>query len=198
MHTKSVGAACLLQGFIGHHLALMEGQSGLWRGVILSLSVTASTMNLELTTIDDSIAVGVIISGLVVAVFGILSMGEVLKKWFTPVVMFVFLLLLANQLITIFPKGMTGLNIGVSIDVKIACFLFSLAALTILIHVKGKGLISSLDLLIGMTVGWIVAALLFPVEGTETIKTTPFLTWFPWGNPLLSGVLSLRSSLQDY
>jgi len=177
------GVACLLQGLIGHRLALMEGQSGLWWGVILSLAATASTMNLELTTIGGSIAVGVIISGILVAVFGILGMGEVLKKWFTPIVMFVFLLLLANQLITIFLKGMIGLNIGDSIDVKVACFSFTLAALTIIIHVKGKGIISSLNLLIGMTVGWVAAALLFPVEVTETIKTTPFLTWFPWGQP---------------
>jgi len=177
------GVACLLQGLIGHRLALMEGQSGLWWGVILSLAATASTMNLELTTIGGSIAVGVIISGILVTVFGIFGMGEVLKKWFTPIVMFVFLLLLANQLITIFLKGMIGLNIGDSIDVKVACFSFTLAALTILIHVKGKGIISSLNLLIGMTVGWVAAALLFPVEVTETIKTTPFLTWFPWGQP---------------
>ena len=177
------GMACLLQGLIGHRLALMEGQSGLWWGVILSLAATASTMNLELTTIGGSIAVGVIISGVLVTVFGFLGMGEVLKKWFTPVVMFVFLLLLANQLITIFLKGMIGLNIGDSIDVKVAFFSFTLAALTILIHVKGKGIISSLNLLIGMTVGWIGAVLLFPMEATETIKTTPFLTWFPWGQP---------------
>lgn len=177
------GVACLLQGLIGHRLALMEGQSGLWWGVILSLAATASTMNLELTTIGGSIAVGVIISGILVSIFGILGMGEVLKKWFTPVVMFVFLLLLANQLITIFLKGMIGLNVDDSIDVKVACFSFILAALTILIHVKGKGIISSLNLLIGMTVGWISAVLLFPVEVTETIKAPPFLTWFPWGQP---------------
>jgi xanthine/uracil permease len=179
------GLACLLQGLIGHRLALMEGQSGLWWGVILSLAATASTMNLELTTIGGSIAVGVIISGILVTVFGALGMGEILKKWFTPVVMFVFLLLLANQLILIFLKGMIGLNTGDSIDVKVACFSFILAALTILIHVKGKGIISSLNLLIGMTVGWIGAVLLFPMEATETIKTTPFLTWFPWGQPAL-------------
>ncbi len=177
------GIACLLQGFIGHRLALMEGQSGLWWGVILSLAATASTMNIELSTMGGSIAVGVIISGILVAIFGLLGMGELLKKWFTPVVMFVFLLLLANQLITIFLKGMMGLNTSVSIDVKVSCFSFILATMTILIHVKGKGIISSLNLLIGMIVGWIVAVLLFPTEATETIQTTPFLTWFPWGQP---------------
>ena len=177
------GLACLLQGLFGHRLALMEGQSGLWWGVILSLAATASTMNLELTTVGGSIAIGVIISGVIIALLGMLGIGEVLKKWFTPVVMFVFLLLLANQLITIFLKGMIGLNTGDSIDVKVAGFSFLLATLTILIHVLGKGIISSLNLLIGMTVGWIGAVILFPVEATETINTTPFLTWFPWGSP---------------
>lgn len=177
------GFACLLQGFIGHRLAIMEGQSGLWWGVILSLAATASTMNLELATVGGSIAVGVIISGVLVSIFGLLGIGELLKKWFTPIVMFVFLILLANQLIMIFLKGMLGLNTSNSIDVKVASFSFILAAITIFIHVKGKGIISSLNLLIGMTVGWIVAVQIFPTEATETIHTTPFLTFFPWGQP---------------
>jgi len=179
------GIACLLQGFLGHRLSLMEGQSGLWWGVILSLAGTASTMNLELSVIGGSIAVGAMISGALVAVFGLLGMGEVLKKWFTPTVMFVFLLLLGNQLITIFLKGMLGLNTSDAIDVKSAVFSFALATLVILIHVKGKGIVSSLNLLIGMVVGWIAAVLLFPTEATEVIQTTPFIMWFPWGQPSL-------------
>ncbi|MEK3937154.1 uracil/xanthine transporter [Sporosarcina sp. FSL W7-1349] len=179
------GIACLLQGFAGHRLALMEGQSGLWWGVILSLAATASTLNLDLLTVGGSIAVGVLISGVLVMVLGLLGMGEVLKKWFTPIVMFVFLLLLANQLITIFLKGMVGLNTGDAIDLKMASFSFLLAALTIFIHVKGKGIVSSLNLLVGMTIGWVGAILLFPGEAAETIRTTPFLNWFPWGPPSL-------------
>lgn len=177
------GAACLLQGFFGHRLSLMEGQSGLWWGVILSLAGTASAMQLDLMTVGGSIAVGVIISGILVAVLGLFGMGEVLKKWFTPIVMFVFLLLLANQLITIFLKGMVGLNAGEMIDGKLTVFSFALAAFTILIHTKGKGIISSLNLLIGMTVGWILAVWLFPVPPVAPVQATPFLNWFPWGAP---------------
>jgi len=179
------GVACLLQGLLGHRLALMEGQSGLWWGVILSLAATASTMNLELSTIGGSIAVGAMISGFLVVVFGLFGMGEVLKKWFTPFVMFVFLILLANQLISIFLKGMLGLNTSDSIDLKMALFSFALATLTILVHTRGKGIVSSLNLLIGMVVGWIAAVILFPVEAAESIHTTPFLMWFPWGQPSL-------------
>lgn len=179
------GLACLLQGLFGHRLALMEGQSGLWWGVVLSLAGTANAMGLSLAAVGGSIAVGAMISGALVAVLGMLGMGEVLKKWFTPCVMFVFLLLLANQLITIFLKGMIGLNDGPYISLPTALFSFALAALTILVHVKGKGIISSLNLLIGMTAGWIAAALIFPQEAAESIKTTPFIQWFPWGAPTL-------------
>ncbi|MFT9846399.1 uracil/xanthine transporter [Aneurinibacillus sp. REN35] len=179
------GIACILQGMFGHRYALMEGQSGLWWGVILSLATTASTLHIDMAALGGSIAVGAIISGVLVTVLGLLGLGDVLKKWFTPVVMFVFLLLLANQLIFIFLKGMIGLNSGDHIDVGVACFSFAIAALTILLNVKAKGVISNLSLLIGMIVGWVGAVFLFPQEAATSIKTVPFLTWFPWGEPTL-------------
>lgn len=180
------GLACLIQVAFGHRLSLMEGQSGLWWGVILSLAASAQVMGLSLSVVGGSIAVGVMISGGLVAVLGLLGMGEVLKKWFTPVVMFVFLLLLVTQLTTVFLKGMVGLNEGVTIQLDRTLFSFTLAAVMILLHVKGNKVVSSLNLLIGMIVGWIAALFLFPVESTETIRTTPFLEWFPWGPPSLA------------
>ncbi len=150
-------------------------------GVILSLAATASTLNMELTTIGGSIAVGAIISGLLVSILGMFGLANLLKKWFTPVVMFVFLLLLANQLIYIFLKGMLGLNNSEYIDVYMACFSFMIAAFTIYLNVKGKGVISNLSLLIGMVDGWIGTVSLFQHETVSTVKTTPFLTCFSWG-----------------
>lgn len=179
------GAACILQGLFGHRYALMEGQSGLWWGVILSLATTASTLHIDLSVLGGSIAVGAMISGVLVAVLGMFGLGDLLRRWFTPVVMFVFLLLLANQLIFIFLQGMIGLNTSEHIDLGVACFSFAIAGLTIFLNVKGKGVISNLSLLIGMVVGWIGAVLLFPQEVTASVKTTPFLTWFPWGEPAL-------------
>ena len=177
------GAACLLQGLIGHRLALMEGQSGLWWGVILSLAATASTMNLELTTIGGSIAVGVIISGILVAVFGILGYGGSVKKVVYTYRNVCFSSVTSQSAHYYFLKGMIGLNTSDSIDVKVACFSFTLAALTILIHVKGKGIISSLNLLIGMTVGWIGAALYFQWRQQRQLKQPLSLLGFLGGNP---------------
>ncbi|MBU8905328.1 uracil/xanthine transporter [Desertibacillus haloalkaliphilus] len=180
------GIACILQGLIGHRYAIMEGQSGLWWGVILSLTATASTLPISLATIGGSIAVGAIFAGLLVSTLALFGLGDLLKKWFTPVVMFVFLLLLANQLIFIFLQGMLGLNESDHINVTVASFSIVLATLTIVLNIKGRGAISNLSLLIGMVVGWIGAFLLFPGEIATPVQASPFVSWwFPWGAPAL-------------
>lgn len=178
------GIACILQGYFGHRLALMEGQSGLWWGVILSLGASASTLGVSLPTLGGSLAVGIIISGFLVMVFGLLGMGEVLKKWFTPVAMAVFLILLANQLIYIFLVGMLGLTESDVINVPVTVFSFILAAIVIWLNIKGKGIIRNFSLLIGMVVGWAVFVLIFPSKSLHTGgETSSLIAYFPWGEP---------------
>lgn len=199
------GVACLLQGWIGHRLAIMEGQSGLWWGVILNIAAMADTLLLDLEQIGGSIAVGAILSGLLVSLLGLLGIADLLKKWFTPIVMFVFLLLLSSQLIFTFFKGMIGLDSGNHIQIDIACFSITLAIITIIINVKGKGIVSNLALLIGMTIGWIGSVLLFPKEPTVTTITRPLLDWFPVGAPsfhlgvivtiILTGLLNTSNTI---
>lgn len=178
------GFACILQAVFGHRLALMEGQSGLWWGVILSLGAAASTLGVSLPTLGGSLAVGIIISGFLVVLIGWLGIGQLLKKWFTPVVMAVFLILLANQLIFIFLSGMIGLNDSDVIEVPVALFSFLLAALVISLNIKGRGVIRNFSLLIGLVVGWSLFALIFPSESLHVNEEAhSFFTLFPWGEP---------------
>lgn len=178
------GISCILQGYFGHRLALMEGQSGLWWGVILSLGASASTLGVSLPTLGGSLAVGIMISGFLVMFFGLLGMGELLKKWFTPVAMAVFLILLANQLIYIFLVGMLGLTDSDVINLPVTVFSFILAAIVIWLNVKGKGLIRNFSLLIGLVVGWAVFVLIFPSKSLHTGgETSSLIAYFPWGEP---------------
>lgn len=178
------GIACMLQAFFGHRLALMEGQSGLWWGVILSLGASASTLGVSLPTLGGSLAVGIIISGFLVMLLGLLGVGEVLKKWFTPVAMAVFLILLANQLIYIFLVGMVGLTDSDVIDVPVTIFSFILAALVIWLNIKGKGIIRNFSLLIGMVVGWAIFAFIFPSKPLHLGgESASLIAYFPWGEP---------------
>lgn len=176
------GIACLLQALAGHKLSLMEGQSGLWWGVILGLS--ASIPNSHSINLGGSLAVSMILSGILVSIFGALGMGTLLKKWFSPIVMSVFLFLLSAQLILIFFKGMLGLSDHTPIQFPIAGLSICLVLIVNLLLLKGKGLISNFALLIGICAGWIAFRLLFPSDGAiHLAKSSNLFTLFPWGQP---------------
>ena len=49
------GVACIFQAFIGHKYPLMEGQSGIWWGAILSISVSASSAGLTASEIGGGL-----------------------------------------------------------------------------------------------------------------------------------------------
>src|SRR5699024_4785245 len=52
------GLACMVQALLGHQRALLEGQSGLWWGVILTLVTTASAQGMPLEELGGSLAIG--------------------------------------------------------------------------------------------------------------------------------------------
>ncbi|HJV45157.1 MAG TPA: uracil/xanthine transporter [Bacillota bacterium] len=175
------GIACLLQAFLGHRYSLMEGQSGLWWGVILSLCATASASQMDLSVVGGSLSVGILLSGILIALLGTMGIGKVLNKIFTPIVMSVFLLLLTSQLILIFFKGMVGFTSEGRINVPIACLSFLLVFIVSVLTVSGKGLVSNFSILIGIVVGWIAYSLWFPTENLSTGSTSTLLILFPWG-----------------
>jgi xanthine/uracil permease len=179
------GIACLLQAFLGHRLPLMEGQSGLWWGVILSLCAAQTSSHLSLVELGGSLAIGIVLSGILISVLGFLGIGRFLNKIFTPIVMSVFLFLLASQLILIFFKGMIGLASGSHLDLKVTLLSLFLVVLISWINLKGRGAISNFSLLIGILVGWIAYSLFFPVEESLTFTSVSLFEWFPWGKPVL-------------
>src|SRR5438094_4906254 len=89
------GIACILQGLLGHRLPLMEGPAGLWWGVILSLAASAEALGQSLSDLGGNLEVGIIISGVLVSVLGILGVGWALRRLFNPIVTSTFYFLLA-------------------------------------------------------------------------------------------------------
>ena len=144
------GIACILQAIIGHKYPLMEGQSGIWWGAILSISASASSAGLTASELGGGLSVGIILSGILIMILGALGMGKVLKRLFTPVVMSTVLFLLAAQLIGIFTKGMLGLSTGDQIDIPTAALSIFLIILVVFINIKGYGVIRNFSILIGM------------------------------------------------
>jgi xanthine/uracil permease len=181
------GIACILQALVGHRYPLMEGQSGLWWGPILSISASASSAGITLSELGGGLAVGIILSGILVMVLGALGIGNVLNRLFTPVVMSTVLFLLAAQLIGIFTKGMLGLAVGDQIHLPTAGLSIFLIILVVWIDVKGPGVLRNFSILIGIVAGWIIYAIFFPsAASSEPISTTRIFDLFPWGTPSFS------------
>ena len=65
------GIACLLQVFVGHERPIMDGPSGLWWGVIIALSSMSAAQGIPLAEVGGSIAVGVLITGVLTILVGV-------------------------------------------------------------------------------------------------------------------------------
>src|SRR5690348_6208742 len=199
------GIACILQGVIGHRLSLMEGPAGLWWGVILSLAASAQALGQSLSDLGGSLEAGIIISGVLVSMLGILGVGWTLRRLFTPIVTSTFYFLLAAQLIEIFFKGMVGLADGPTIQPFVALLSVALAVLVLILSIWGRGLVSNFALLIGIIIGWIAYRLLFPGQLLAFAPAgNALFAIFPLGNPsfdpglvatiVLTGLISLSNT----
>lgn len=153
------GLACISQALWGHRRAILEGQSGLWWGMILTTVSIASAQGVTLPELGGSLAVGILISAVITIMVGIFGWGPTLSKLFKPGVMGVFMLLFGFQLIQIFLKGMLGIPVGqpaagAAIDLRTSLISLLVAALIITINVKLPDRISKYSLLIGIVAGW--------------------------------------------
>ncbi|MFC3884596.1 uracil/xanthine transporter [Bacillus songklensis] len=178
------GLACILQGIIGHRYPLLEGHSGIWWGLILSLCTSASSVGMSYAEVGGGLALGILLAGAATMMIGALNLVPLLQKIFTPMVMSIYLLLLAIQLILIFFKGMLKVTEEGSLDLPVSLFSIAIVILVSVISIKGKGLISNFAILIGITIGWILYVWLFP--SSPLVSSTGFeLSLFPWGKPQL-------------
>ncbi len=176
------GAACVLQALLGHKYPLMEGQSGLWWGTILSLATSAASAGLSLKSLGGALETGFILSGILVAALGAFGITNLLQRLFTPVVMSTVLFLLAGQLIIIFTKGMLGVKENGEMTPEIACLSLFLIVLVATLIVTGRGILSNFAILIGIVIGWILYSILFPNNFTN-IAAPALIRFFPWGKP---------------
>ncbi|RBW68103.1 uracil/xanthine transporter [Bacillus taeanensis] len=184
------GVACILQALLGHKRSIMEGQSGLWWGGILSLCYAAPSQGMSLTTLGGSLAVGVIISGLIMIVIGLSGFSHHLARLFTPGVMAVFMFLLACRLNAIFLKGMLGIPFGTHsetahIDIPVFLLASVVVFLIIILSIKASPAFSRYSLLIGIIGGWILFELLFDPKEAIDVAGKMDMAFFPLGAPQL-------------
>lgn len=178
------GLACLLQVLFGHGLPLMEGQSGFWWGIVLSLATMGTASGVPLTQVGGSLAIGMILGGVLVSVLGFLGLHKILNRLFTPIVMAVLLILLAAQLISIFMQGMLGISQTGQVQLGVAGLSLLIAIIVGLLTITGRGLVSNFSILIGLVLGWVLFVLLFGQAAHHVIPDwQSVLQTFTWGKP---------------
>src|SRR5690625_2105472 len=180
------GLACLGQVVFGHRRPILDGQSGLWWGIFLTLVAIASAQGMPLHVLGGSLAIGVIISGVITILIGLLGIGPYIAKLFNPGVMGVFMLLLGITLIQIFLKGMLVIPFGqaaetATINLPVAGLAIFIALLVIVISIKSPASVRSYALLIGIILGWILYTVIFGVDSSFAGEAAPFQL-FPFGS----------------
>lgn len=182
------GLACMAQALLGHKRAIMEGQSGLWWGVILTLCYSVGAEGMPLSELGGSLTVGIVISGILTIFIGAAGLGPHLAKLFNPAVNGVFMLLLGCKLISIFLKGMLGIPFGqqtqgVQIDLSVSLLSILVVILVIVISIKAPVGIRRYGLLIGIIVGWICYAVVFKTEDSVSGVSSSAFELYPLGRP---------------
>lgn len=179
------GLACLAQVLFGHKRPIMEGQSGLWWGIFLTLVTTTSAQGMTLSELGGSLALGVIIAGLITILIGLSGIGPAIAKLFTKSVMGVFMFLLGLTLIQIFLQGMLGIPFGNAdngkIQLPVAALGIFIALVVMVISIKSPVKIRSYALLIGIILGWLVYRLIFGNEDAVYSANTS-ISLFPLGS----------------
>lgn len=198
------GTACILQGLIGHRFSLMEGHGGLWWGLMIGLAASAPSVGISYTTLGGGLATGILLSGIVIILLGLLNWVHLIQKLFTPMVMTVYLFLLSIQLTFIFFNGMIKVTGKGNIDIPVTLFSLFLVFIVIFISIKGKGMISNFAILIGIIIGWGFYVLLFGANKPAESAAFAHLPLFPLGKPnfevgiviigFIGGLLSLSNS----
>lgn len=164
----TIGVMSLLQAMIGHRYPLLEGHGGIWWGLVLSLCASAPAMGLSYAELGGSLAVGMLLAGAVTILLGAIGFIEILQKIFNPVVLVIYLFLLAVQLILYFFKGMMGIGEGGAINLPVAVLSVVIVIVVLVMSLKGKGSIANFSILFGMLGGWIAYVLLFGGESSST------------------------------
>jgi len=183
------GILCILQTRFGHRYPIIDGPSGLWLTVWISLASVTSAMGGDLAALRMHLMFGMLVSGAFVIILGFSGLMKHVAKLFTPLVNGVFLILMPIQLSKSFVSGMLGTFYGeTEIDPKsLSAFWVTVAAM-ILIYIFATPFIKSIAILIGIAVGWAFAIVIgigaehFSDAGTvKSFVVLPEL--FAWGTP---------------
>lgn len=182
-----LGTASLLQGLFGHRLPIHEGPAGLWWGVFAIYASLSTTLFASTTETLRALEGAMIASGIVFILLSLFKLIQKLAALFTPVVLGVYLLLLVFQLSGSFINGILGVGYRkAGVDLPIALFSLCLIIITFYLTRHSIKWVSQYAILISLSIGWILFALLGLAKPLQFQVKQPlqFPTFLEWGPPI--------------
>jgi xanthine/uracil permease len=181
------GVLSIIQMRLGHRYPIIDGPSGLWLTVWISLAAITSSTGGDLAHLRASLELGMLISGAIIIVLGLSGKMKYISRLFSPLVNGIFLVLMPIQLSMSFVAGMFGTIYGgqVIAPKDFAAFWITVAAM-ILINIKGTAFLKSIAILIGVAVGWIFATGVGISDFSDMGSQQSFIILpqpFAWGAP---------------
>lgn len=177
------GAATLIQIFFGHRMQVVEGAAGMWWAIFILLGSMSAPG--EQGQLLQQLEMGLLISGIFLAILGFLPIIEKVRNLFTPIVTGVYLILLVSQLSGSFFKSILGVTATGQLNGEIAFICLVEIILILLISLKAKGLLKSMGPLFGIMVGWL---LFYSVGLIHPGKIFEPAGWFSVPKPLSWGM----------
>lgn len=178
------GAATLIQIVFGHRLPIVEGGAGMWWALFIllsTMSAPAGRMNLL-----QQLEMGLIISGIFLAILSFLPVITKIRSLFTPIVTGVYLILLVSQMSGSFFKSMLGITATNHVDGRITAICFVEVIIILNISLKASGIWKSMGPLIGIIVGWALFHFLGLIHSAKAYQPAGWFEVpqvFSWGIP---------------
>ncbi|WP_144510513.1 purine/pyrimidine permease [Bacillus sp. FJAT-22090] len=192
-----VGVSSFIQARFGHRYPIADGPAGSWVSIFVILGQVAIQQGQSAEDALQLLEGGLIIAGILLFVLGTTGFMHRVLRLFTPIVTGTFLLILALQLSGVLLNGMMGLQGAVArpdyITATIALFVF---AIITYLSIKGKGWMKRYAVLLGISSGWLLYAVLgksTPTPSHASLIKIPEI--FAWGTPKLDIGMTLTAAL---
>ncbi|MGP4073078.1 purine/pyrimidine permease [Piscibacillus sp. B03] len=181
-----IGLACFLQGWLGHKLPIVDGPAGLWVSTFAVFAASVGSTGAEGLEALQLLEMAMILTGVLLIVFGVFKISGKVISFFTPLVTGVFLTLLTFQLSGTFLQGMFGLSDDVQVAQMDGFLMAMITFIAVLVFSNFfKGWIKSYAVLLGIGLGWILFVL-FIDQSKSQITSQIWVSipdWFAWGMP---------------